>query len=726
MKKKLTIKFTVNILILLLIFLAILFLFFRVFYLDFKEKTFEDAKNNIELSIDNFTNKLENKIISYDENSINEYLQNIKNTDFISNVKIEYKRFLFNKDNLIFKANSFSDTSWSLSGISTDIKYGEIQQIAGTSFFEFLPSSSFNLNENLVIKFQLFKNNEILNFLVSINFDFLNNNQFFEKNHEEFNDFFEYFYNKKLEQSIIKELKIGDVTYATIEYFLDDYSVKKEIYEFFNKLFLFTITLFFITIVLIVFYNIYIRKKYIIEPISNLDKIVSDMLEDKFSNIENKVINEKYEYKNLLTNISKLSNRVASLVNELNINRESMERNSLTDNLTGLYDKKMFDIDMKSMFVSSTDGYIFLFRIRKLKEIERLNGSIRTDDFILSFVTIINNIINTYEENKISFYRFHGGEFVILAKDLDYIQAVNFSNKAMEALTNEIVKNYILPEEIFHIGGTPIDKYGTIDSILKLVYDAYKEAVLKAENGYVIIEKNKISEEVEKTEKKVRYIIDNNNFDISFSFDSYSFENNLLMRELKPILKDESGNILPIGSFIAISEKLDLNITFDKQVILKAIEYIKNNNIEYKIAINLSTKTIIDDGFISFLNELISENENIINNILFSITSYSAAAYKNQFIQFVKHLNKINFEILLKRYKTKEFPLEELSELKINYLKVDKDLTYNIYNDLIRKHRIRNIIVYAEVNDVKVMVENVESDKDYDYLSKLDLYAVNR
>ena len=111
MKKKLTIKFTVNILILLLIFLAILFLFFRVFYLDFKEKTFEDAKNNIELSIDNFTNKLENKIISYDENSINEYLQNIKNTDFISNVKIEYKRFLFSKDNLIFKANSFSDTS---------------------------------------------------------------------------------------------------------------------------------------------------------------------------------------------------------------------------------------------------------------------------------------------------------------------------------------------------------------------------------------------------------------------------------------------------------------------------------------------------------------------------------------------------------------------------------------------------------------------------------------
>ena len=70
--------------------------------------------------------------------------------------------------------------------------------------------------------------------------------------------------------------------------------------------------------------------------------------------------------------------------------------------------------------------------------------------------------------------------------------------------------------------------------------------------------------------------------------------------------------------------------------------------------------------------------------------------------------------------------LEELSDIKIDYIKIDKDLTQNIHNDLVKKHRIKNIIVFAEVNDVKVMVENVESDKDYAFLSKLDLYAVNR
>lgn len=725
MLKRIKFRIIKNITILLLIFVGFLFLFFWTFFLDFKEKAFINAKNNIELNVDKYTDKLESKIILFDKISVNQYIKDIKNTNFISNVKIKYNKILFNKEALIFQTDGFNDTSWNLSDVTTDIRFGEIQKIQGTSFFEFIPANDFNSNENLIIKFQLFKNNEIKNFIVSLNSNLVDNKDIEEK-HEPFYSIYEYFYNLKLDNVITKELTIADINYATIEYTIDDYNLKKEIYDFSNKLFIFIIILFFLIVILIVYYNKYIENKYITEPINYLENLVLDMLNNKFSNIDNKILNENHEYKNLLANISKLSNRVASLVNELNINRESMERNLLTDNLTGLYDKKMFDIDMKSIFVSSFEGYIFLLKIAKLNQIESLNGTVKTDDFILSYVNIINNIIYSYQNDKMSFYRFHGAEFIILAKDMNYLEAVDFSNRVINGLLTEISRNYKLPDNIFHIGGTPIDKYGTIDSILNLVNGAYKEAVLRDENGYEIIEKNKISEEVEKTEKKVKYIIENNYFDISFAFDSYSFEDELLMRELKPILKDEDGNILPIGSFIAISEKLNLNKNFDEQVILKALEYVENNKIEYKIAINLSIKTISDDEFIEFLNRLVDENKNVVKNILFSITSYTASVYKKQFVEFVKQLNKLNFEILIKRFKTKEYPLEELSEIKINYIKIDKDLTQNIHNDLIKKHRIKNIIVYAEVNEIKIIVENVESDQDYKFLSRLDLYAVNR
>jgi EAL domain-containing protein (putative c-di-GMP-specific phosphodiesterase class I)/GGDEF domain-containing protein len=725
MLKKYLTRTIKNIIILSLIFLAILSLLFWLFFSDFKEKTFLSAKNNYELNIDKYTNKLEDKILLFDKISVDEYTSSIKNEKLFNNVKIKYKRFLFNKENLIFQTKSFSDTSWNLADVTIDAKFGEIIKIEETSYFEFIPSPEFNYNESLILKYQLFKNNEIKNFVIAIDLNLLDNKDI-ERNKGDYLSIFEYFYNVKIDDSIIKEIKFDGNTYATIEYILDEYDLKNDIYEFFIKLLIAVLISFLPIAVLIVFYDKYVENKYIVKPIRYLDKVVSNIVENKFANIENEVLQDNDEYKNLLKNISKLSNKVASLVNELNINRETLERNLLTDNLTGLYDKKMFDIDMKSMFVSSIEGYIFSLKIAKLNQIENLNGTVKTDDFILSYVNIINNVIHSYKNQIISFYRFHGAEFIILARGITYLEAVEFSDKIINNLVSEISKSYKLPNNIFHMGGTPIDKYGTIDSIMNSVTDAYKDAVSKGGNAYEILEESKIKEKVEKTESEVKYIIDENNFNIDFAFDSYSFDNQLLMRELKPILKDQEGNNIPIGSFVAISEKLGLNRRFDEDVILKVLEFTKNNKITYKIAINLSIRTISDINFIEFLYKLIEENKDFKNYILFSITSYSASAYKEEFIKFVDELNQLEIEVLLKRYKTKEYSLEELSELKISYLKIDKDLTQNIHSDLVKKHRMKNIVVFAEVNDTKIIVENVESDKDYAFLSRLDLYAVNR
>ena len=714
-----------NISIILLMFVSVLFLLFWFIFFDFKENAFINAKTNYELNIDKYTNKFKEPTLLLDKTLINQYKKDALSTSFISNIKIKYNKVLLSKENLIHQTNNYAQSSWNLADVSTDTKFGEIQKLDGTSFFEFIPSANFNPNEKLIIKYQLFRNNEIMNFLVSLDLNLINNEDRVNKE-EDFFSIYKYFYNIKLDEYITKELKTADINYASVEYTINDYYLKKEIYEYFNKLLFLAFLLFIPITIIVIFYSRYVQKKYVTEPIQYLDKIVLNIIEHKFLNINDKIINQNSEYKNLVANISKLSNKIASMANELNINKESMERNLLTDSLTGLYDKKMFDIDMKSMFVSSSEGYIFLLKIAKLGQIENANGSVKTDDFILSYVNVINNIIYSYKNNKIVFYRTHGLEFIILVKDLKHSEAVSFSDSIINGLNTEIYKSYKLPDNIFHIGGTQIDKYGTIDSIFNLVNKAYSDAVLEGINTYKIIDENHIHNEIEKSEEKVKHIIENNSFNISFAYDSYSFDEELLMRELKPILRDQNGNEIAIGSFMAISEKLELNATFDKQVIMKALDYLRKNQINYKIAVNLSMKTIVDKEFIKFLHDLVQEDKNVVKSILFSITSYSASANKLEFIKFVRQLHELKFEILLKRFKTKEYSLDDLSESKVDYIKIDKDLTQNINNDLVKKHRIKNIVVYAEVNDIKLIVENVESDLDYKFLSKLDLYAVNR
>lgn len=79
----------------------------------------------------------------------------------------------------------------------------------------------------------------------------------------------------------------------------------------------------------------------------------------------------------------------------------------------------------------------------------------------------------------------------------------------------------------------------------------------------------------------------------------------------------------------------------------------------------------------NFLNKLVAENKDATDNILFSITSYTVSAYRIEFINFINELDKLGMKILIKR-SAKEYSLEELSELNIDYIKIDKELTQNI------------------------------------------------
>ena len=184
-----------NIGIVLSIFVGVLFLLFLLFFSDFKKTAFASAKNNYELNIDKYSTKFEEKAILFDKSAINQYIKEIKNTDFIVDVKINYKRFLISKENLIFQTSTFDDNSWNLADIIVDTKFGDIKPIDGTSFFEFIPSENFNINESLIVKYQLFKNNEIKNFVVPIDLNFINNEEL-KINKDEYSSFFEYFYEK--------------------------------------------------------------------------------------------------------------------------------------------------------------------------------------------------------------------------------------------------------------------------------------------------------------------------------------------------------------------------------------------------------------------------------------------------------------------------------------------------------------------------------------------------
>ena len=80
--------------------LNIIFLF-CLFFNDFKEKTFINAKKDYELNIERYTAKLEDRILLFDKMAIEQYIKEATSTNFIKDVKIKYKKYLFTDSALL-------------------------------------------------------------------------------------------------------------------------------------------------------------------------------------------------------------------------------------------------------------------------------------------------------------------------------------------------------------------------------------------------------------------------------------------------------------------------------------------------------------------------------------------------------------------------------------------------------------------------------------------------
>lgn len=713
-----------NITVVIITFIVLFSLTFYIIFTDFKNELIKEAKIKYDLQTTSHSLQIKSMILNHDMKNLNKNLNEIISTNSFKTIKLSFNELIFNKEALLNNTPNFSDIKATISDVAIDIRYGSIKKLSD-SYFYFVPSSFFNKDDFISIRYQAYKNNEIKNLFASFEFKDIIKEQTLSKQRVNFPFWLEYIFDYDFKNRK-KELFFKDKKILTIDYILDTYNIKYEVYSFTKNLFLYAFFMFFPVLVFFRFYNYYVFKRYVTKPIHKLNSLLDDILQNKFHRIKAKEFDGTQELKQMVQKVSELSNKLASNVNELNISKETLERKKSTDTLTGLENQKIFEQDIKAMFVSSISGYVIILRLPTLKEFSSLNGSNTTDTFIENFVGIVKNIIYRFSKIDVTMYRFYGSEFAIIAKRFDNIKANQMCEAIINTTLKELSQKYKLPNNLLTIAGTPFDLYGTLNSILSSVNEAY-EVAKKNPNSYHLITEEQIEHNYATLEKVVSTIIHDANFDVDYASNSYSFDDEkLVMQEVSPIIYDNNQQKLPIGSFVSIAEKLNEIITFDKLVIQKVIEYLKYSKAKHEIAINLAVDTIANKEFNRWLEEILNANKDLKKKIVFSITSYTASLHKHKFKKFVKHVNELESKVLLKRYNTNDYPLEELENIKVDYLRIDKEYTTNLSNDKIKRHKVKNILIFAQLNDMEILTDRVKSDNDYALLKRLGVYATSR
>ncbi len=715
-------------LLFLIVTFVMLIVFTYLYYFNTYSNNIIKAQDKIaKTSFSDFINESSDYILHNQTELLKLNLNALSKTNVFKNITIELTEHLITKKNIILNAEDKIDFSWQLHDVLVDDSYGELNQI-DPLIYVLNNENDFDYSNELIIKFQASSFNEITNTISKIKFNMPKYNKTTVINQTYLSSLLRKVL--PIKDNIIKKKIYAKLVleYAIVSYVQDNNLIYDKIQEEITQFFYYLCFIFIILFILFYIFNYIHVQGSINKSLRGLNEYTDDILNNRFYTYKNNNIHYE-DIKNVSTNISLLSSKMAKLMSEMIVNRNMIEVNIATDSLTNLPTNKIFVNDMKMIYLNKTNSYIIKIKLACLHVFSQRNTIENTDKLIKTFVTSTKDAMNINKDKEdLSFYRINGSDFIIVAKNFRFLQL----NELMEDIVkeNDVIKNnFDIESKIIHMVSIPFNQYSSTMDLDDELTKLYSNTHNSNEQITYHIDKRKEHDSINvELEKEVSDIIHNNTFDLSYKYNTYTYDNEiktLLMQEVVPNIINSNDEVMPIGTFIAVAQEMELAIEFDKKLITKVFEHIKESEITHKYAINLSIHSILNNEFMIWLeSKLLFDYHDFVENTVFSITSFTAKNNFDEFLQFTNNVKRFNSQIILKRFSYDDFTKEQLNKIDISYIRVHSHETNNINSD--KKIRLHKIADYSLSKNMLLLADDVQNEEDNNILKSLGFYGTSK
>ena len=181
--------------------------------------------------------------------------------------------------------------------------------------------------------------------------------------------------------------------------------------------------------------------------------------------------------------------------------------------------------------------------------------------------------------------------------------------------------------------------------------------------------------------------------------------------ELLIRLRDgDNGLVLP-GAFIPAAERYNFMPVLDRWVIRTAFEQcfrFPNNN---RYAINLSGTSLNSDTLLQFIKREMRRTPIQPHNICFEITETAAIDNLLKAAKLIKELKQYGFKFALDDFGKGLSSYSYLSNLPVDYLKIDGDFVKKLSSDPVNYEIIKSVNHIGHLMGMKTIAECVENEK---------------
>ncbi len=326
--------------------------------------------------------------------------------------------------------------------------------------------------------------------------------------------------------------------------------------------------------------------------------------------------------------------------------------------------------------------------------------------------------INDENQQDFPFKRFKEDTFVMLMQSTGADAGLHYATHLCESIAASVFeledRTYTLT---MGIGATVISETvttaeGCIDRALSALNELYQANDGRFANGAKLYE-SEIGHEFceEDLTESVRAMLEGKQFELFYQpviplqGTKEEFYEVLLHTKEGPQTASLPEN------FIAKVFKTTVAAEIDRWVILEALKNLTETlkrAPNTRLFINISSQTICDEGFISWLKVALKASNLSPRQVIFQLREIDLARQFNRSVELINELSKINGDVALSHFGLAIEPMKLLHKLSVNYVKFDSVIIEKAYQSEESLEEVENLIGQLKGAEEKIIVPFVE------------------
>ncbi len=418
-------------------------------------------------------------------------------------------------------------------------------------------------------------------------------------------------------------------------------------------------------------------------------------------------------------------------VGELRGLTQRMSYQATHDPLTGLVNRREFerrlDEAMDSAHAEEAVHMVFYMDLDRFKAVNDTCGHLAGDNMLREVAALIKNEVR--DSDFVG--RLGGDEFGALLMGCPIEKARQIAADICNAVSDY---RFVWKDKIFNIGisiglveishasGTIQDVMGAADSACYMakqqgrgqvhVYSARDEAVARERGDIQWLRQLQTALHEDGFELAVQSII---------AMTGHAESGPAV--EVLIRLADGRSQSPGSAEFLRSAERYQMMPQIDRWVINSTLAAIANGEIKLSAkrscGINLSSQTLGDEGFLSFVVESLDRSGVSPSAICFEVTETAILSNVQHAQRFIEVLHGIGCEFSLDDFGSGLGSFSSLKHLPIDYLKIDGTYTRNLQSDLVNQEMVAAMIKLARTMQFRVVAEQVEHQEDFDWLRNI-------